>query len=147
MLVNRESTSKLPIKRSCCWLTISSAKWKESLTVNSLVVKGFKIGTKNFVIRIIQGRQNKNIVSCDDISIDISIDQFLVLFFFTQHVITCISSRVLMYYIVIDQINKLPEDGLKSLLETSRYIKNTWISREIKIKLYFSYTLLIFYMI
>ena len=48
MLVNRESTSKLPIKRSCCWSTISSAKFKESLTANSVVVKGFKIGTKNF---------------------------------------------------------------------------------------------------
>ena len=27
---------------------ISSAKWKESFTVNSLVLKGFKVGTKNF---------------------------------------------------------------------------------------------------
>ena len=30
MFVNRESTSKLPIKRSCCLSTISSAKWKDS---------------------------------------------------------------------------------------------------------------------
>ena len=28
MLVNREYTSKLPIKRSC-WSTISSTKWKD----------------------------------------------------------------------------------------------------------------------
>ena len=48
MLVNRESTSKLPIKRLCCWSTISLAKWKESLTVDSFFVKGFKISTKNF---------------------------------------------------------------------------------------------------
>ena len=48
MLVSREFTSKLPIKKSGRWSTISSAKWKESYTVNSLVVKGFKIGTKNF---------------------------------------------------------------------------------------------------
>ena len=47
-LVNRESISKLPIKRSCCWLTISSENLKKFLTVYSLVVKGFKFGTKNF---------------------------------------------------------------------------------------------------
>ena len=51
-------------------------------------------------------------------------------FFFTQHVITRISSRVPLYCIVIDQINKLPEDGLKSSPKTSRYIENTWISRK-----------------
>ena len=34
---------------------------------------------------------------------------------------------------MIDQINELPEDGLKSLPETSRYRENTWISRKIKI--------------
>ena len=33
MLVNVESTSKLLIKKSG-WSTISSVKWKESLTVN-----------------------------------------------------------------------------------------------------------------
>ena len=43
---------------------------------------------------------------------------------------------------MIDQINKLLEDGLKSSPETSRYVENTWISQKIKIKLYFSYTLL-----
>ena len=68
---------------------------------------------------------------------------FFVLFFFTQHVITRISSRVPLYCIVVDQINKLPEDGLKSSPEMSHYIENTWISRKIKIKLYFCYTLLI----
>ena len=60
-LVNTESTSKLPIKRLCCWLTVSSEKWKESLTVNSFVVKGFEIGTKNFaslVSRSIQDWQS-----------------------------------------------------------------------------------------
>ena len=68
---------------------------------------------------------------------------FFIIFFFTQHVITRISSRVPLYCIVIDQINKLPEDGLKFSPERSRYIENTWISGKIKIKLYFSYTLLI----
>ena len=54
-------------------------------------------------------------------------------FFFTQHAITRISSRVSLYCIMIDQINELPEDGLKSSPETSRYIENTWFSRKIKI--------------
>ena len=31
---------------------------------------------------------------------------------------------------MIDQINKLPEDGLKSSPETSRYTENKWISGE-----------------
>ena len=34
---------------------------------------------------------------------------------------------------MIDQINELPEDGLKSSPETSRYIENTWFSRKIEI--------------
>ena len=32
-----------------------------------------------------------------------------------------------------DQINELPQDGLKSSPEMSRYRENTWISRKIKI--------------
>ena len=43
ILVNRELTSKLPIKKSGCLLTISSAKRNKSFRVNSLVVKDFKI--------------------------------------------------------------------------------------------------------
>ena len=43
---------------------------------------------------------------------------------------------------MIVQINKLPEDGLNSSPNTSHYTENTWISQKIKIKLYFSYTLL-----
>ena len=89
---------------------------------------------------LITGYKN-SVVSCDDISID---QGFFCIFFFTQHVITRISSRVPLHCIVIDQINKLPEDGLKSSPKTSRYVDNTWISRKIKINLYFSYTLLIF---
>ena len=38
-----------------------------------------------------------------------------------------------MYCIMIDQINELPEDGLKSSPETLSYIENTWISQKIKI--------------
>ena len=38
---------------------------------------------------------------------------------------------------MIDQINELPEDGLKSLPETSRFTENKWISRKNQNKLYF----------
>ena len=31
---------------------------------------------------------------------------------------------------MIDQINELPEDGLKSSPETSHFTENKWISRE-----------------
>ena len=35
---------------------------------------------------------------------------------------------------MIDQINELPEDGLKSSSEMSRYIENTWFRRKKKLK-------------
>ena len=38
---------------------------------------------------------------------------------------------------MIDQINELPEDGLKSSSETSRFTENKWISRKNQNKLYF----------
>ena len=38
---------------------------------------------------------------------------------------------------MIDQINELPEDGLKSSPETSRFTENKWISRKNQNKLYF----------
>ena len=41
MLVNRESTSKIPIKKSGYWLMTSLAKLKESFMVNTLVARGF----------------------------------------------------------------------------------------------------------
>ena len=45
---------------------------------------------------------------------------------------------------MIDQINELPEDGLKSSPETSRFTENKWISWKKKIKISCtSYTLLI----
>ena len=47
-IVHRESTFKVPIQKSGFESTVSSVKWKESFTVNSLVVKGFKIYTKMF---------------------------------------------------------------------------------------------------
>ena len=47
--------------------------------------------------------------------------------------ISRISSRVPLYCIVIDQINKLPEDGLKPSRETSRYIENSWKAVFLKI--------------
>ena len=78
------------------------------------------------------------ICSSQDITIALCLVMTLALisffcFFFTQHAITRISSRVSLYFIMIDQINELPEDGLKSLPETSRHIENTWFSRKIKI--------------
>ena len=48
LLVKRESTSRLPIKNSEPCSTIYSAKANETLTVYSLLVKDFKIGTRNF---------------------------------------------------------------------------------------------------
>ena len=38
---------------------------------------------------------------------------------------------------MIDQINELPEDELKSSPDTSRYTENKWISRRNQNKLYF----------
>ena len=38
---------------------------------------------------------------------------------------------------MIDQINELPEDGLKSSPETSRYTENKWICWKNHNKLYF----------
>ena len=43
MLVNRESTPKIKLL-----IKILSPKWQESFAVNSPVVTGLKIGTKNF---------------------------------------------------------------------------------------------------
>ena len=47
MLVKSELTSRLPIKNSKSCATISSDV-NESFTVYSLLVKDFKIGTRNF---------------------------------------------------------------------------------------------------
>ena len=38
---------------------------------------------------------------------------------------------------MIDQINELSEDGLKSSPETSHFTENKWISRKNQNKLYF----------
>ena len=78
------------------------------------------------------------IFSSQDITIALCLVMILALisffyFFFTQLAITCISFRVSLYCIMIDQIDELPEDGLKSQPETSRYIENTWFSPKIKI--------------
>ena len=49
MLVKRKSTSRLPIKNSESSSTISSAiKANESFTAYPLLVKEFKIGTRDF---------------------------------------------------------------------------------------------------
>ena len=47
-LVKSESISRLPFKSLLSWCTISSAKAKESFTVNSLNVIEENLGTKNF---------------------------------------------------------------------------------------------------
>ena len=48
ILVKGESTCRLHIKFSATSSTISSAKASESITVYSLQVKDFKIGTRNY---------------------------------------------------------------------------------------------------
>ena len=48
ILVNNESTSKLPITRELSCSTISFAKQKVSLTVNSLDVMKFILGTNTY---------------------------------------------------------------------------------------------------
>ena len=75
---------------------------------------------------------NNSVVFCDDISID----QFLLLFL---HVACGYSYFIydIIVFIMIDQINKLPEDGLKSSPETSRFTENKWISQKNQNKLYF----------
>ena len=48
ILVNKESTSRLAMcNLESCW-QIYSAKWNESMTVNSLAVEGVKNFSKNF---------------------------------------------------------------------------------------------------
>ena len=50
ILVNKVSTSILAMcKLESCW-QISSAKWNESITVNSLAVEGVKNFSKNLLI-------------------------------------------------------------------------------------------------
>ena len=49
MLLKRESTFRLSIKNSESCSTISSAKTNESVTIYSLLVKDFRIGTRHFV--------------------------------------------------------------------------------------------------
>ena len=69
--------------------------------------------------------QDITIVLC--LVMTLALISFFCFFFFTQHAITRISSRVSLYFIIIDQINKVPENGLNSLPETSR--KNMVLSK------------------
>ena len=48
LLLKSESTSRLPLKSLLSKYTISSAKTKESLTVNSLYATEESLETKNF---------------------------------------------------------------------------------------------------
>ena len=48
ILVKRESTSRLPMKSLLSSCTSSSAKSKESFTVNSLNIPEKSLGTENF---------------------------------------------------------------------------------------------------
>ena len=48
MLVKRESTSRIPIRNSESCSTIFPAKTSGSFTVYPLLVKDFKVGTRNF---------------------------------------------------------------------------------------------------
>ena len=67
---------------------------------------------------------NNSVVSFNNISIY----QFLFFCFFLT--INHISSRVSLHCIMIDQMNELPDDGMKSSPGTSRYKENKWISRK-----------------
>ena len=80
---------------------------------------------------LITGYSN-SVVSCDDISIN----QFVLLFL---HFASDYSYFIygIIVFIMIDQINELPEDGLKSSPEISRYTENKWISGQSQNKLYF----------
>ena len=49
ILVKRESASRLPIKYSQSCSTISTAKSNESFTIYALLIKDFKIGSRNVV--------------------------------------------------------------------------------------------------
>ena len=75
---------------------------------------------------------NNSIVSCDDISID----QFLLLFL---HLACDYSYFIegIVVFIMIDQIKKLPEDGLKSSPKMLCYTEKKWISQNYQNKLYF----------
>ena len=44
---------------------------------------------------------------------------------------------------MIDQINELPEDGLKFSPKTLRYIENKWISQKNSNKLYFLHLIIV----
>ena len=48
MLINSDWTPRLAIKRELSYFVTSLAKLEESLTVNSLWVRGSKIGIRNF---------------------------------------------------------------------------------------------------
>ena len=80
---------------------------------------------------LITGYSN-SVVSCDDIIID----QFLLFFLHLAWEYSYFIKGIIVF-IMIDQINELPEDGLKSLPETSRFTENKWISRKNQNKLYF----------
>ena len=43
---------------------------------------------------------------------------------------------------MIDQINELPEYGLKSSPKTLHYMENTWFSRKVKIKFTFLHVII-----
>ena len=50
MLLNNDSTSRIAICSNLSYVAISLAKVKESLTVNSLWVRGSSIGIENLAI-------------------------------------------------------------------------------------------------
>ena len=50
MLLNNDSTSRIAICSNLSYIAISLAKVKESLTVNSLWVRGSSIGIENLAI-------------------------------------------------------------------------------------------------
>ena len=60
---------------------------------------------------------------------DLGIIFHLIFHFISFHLILIFHLGIIVF-IMIDQINELPKDGLKSSPETSCYTENKWISRK-----------------
>ena len=76
IFVNKESLSRLAMCKLESWWQISSAKWNEWVTVNSLAVAGVKIFSKNFANLLVGVPIAEKIVHGDD---DSTIKEHLIL--------------------------------------------------------------------
>ena len=86
---------------------------------------------ENDVIFKVHARRQNMIFKITKAIFQIKNYQFLLLFLY----LACDYSYLLqgiIVFIMIDQINEMHEDGLKSPPETSRFTENKWISRKSK---------------